>query len=139
MAYFFCYGQRRFWGQRTASGNLKGVKSGVVVVLASVGRGRRIPLGGASVETLLCETRSVLTGSLEGNGCCHSFFIVYFGGGATMGGMIWERVNGEAGLVFTNHVVPLGKKHLHQEGVVWGVALHVLEVQEVLASLGHVP
>ena len=28
-------------------------------------------------------------------------------------------------------------KHLHEQGSMWRVALHVLEVQEVLAPLGH--
>lgn len=35
------------------------------------------------------------------------------------------------------HVIPLGKQHLHEERVVWGVALHVLEVKEVLSALSH--
>ena len=28
-------------------------------------------------------------------------------------------------------------QHLHQQRLVWRVALHVLEVQEVLSALGH--
>jgi len=36
-----------------------------------------------------------------------------------------------------SHIVPLGKQHLHEECVVWGMALHVLEVQEVLSALSH--
>ena len=80
----------------------------------------------------------MLTGSLEGNGCCHSFVFVCTLGAGPRWGRDDLRENGE-GLVFTNHVVSLGKKHLHQEGVVWGVALHVFEVQEVLPSLDHLP
>ena len=40
-------------------------------------------------------------------------------------------------LYWSYHIVPLGKQHLHEESVVWGMALHVLEVQEVLSALSH--
>jgi hypothetical protein len=41
-------------------------------------------------------------------------------------------------LVISDHISPLGKQHLHEECVVWGVALHVLEIKEVFSSLSHI-